>query len=76
MKIAIIFVTFALSVIVKGNLFANAARGIEPIILSFGAAFAALANQPEEKVEGEYRDWIAGFFGNYLNKIDESEKER
>ena len=43
MKIAIIVVFFALSVIVEGNLFAAAARaGIEPVILSVGAAFAAL----------------------------------
>ena len=43
MKIASILVCFALIVIVEGNLLAAAVRGgIEPVILSFGAAFAAL----------------------------------
>ena len=43
MKVLNIFVCCVLSVIVKGNLLAAAVRGgIEPIILSFGAAFAAL----------------------------------
>ena len=39
-----IFVMFALSFIYEGAYawWAAAARGIEPIILSFGAAFAAL----------------------------------
>ena len=39
-----IFVLLALSLIFKGSYawWAAAARGIEPIILSFGAAFAAL----------------------------------
>ena len=43
MRISDIFVLFALSLI-KGAYawWAAAARGIEPIILSFGAAFAAL----------------------------------
>ena len=42
MKLTLIFVTFALSSFVESNLMAAAIRGIEPIILSFGAAFAAL----------------------------------
>ena len=42
MKILTIFVAFALSEAVEGIFWAAAARGIEPIILSFGAAFAAL----------------------------------
>ena len=44
MKLSSIFVFFALSLIFKGvhAWWAAAARGIEPIILSFGAAFAAL----------------------------------
>ena len=43
MKISSIFVCCALSVVIKGNMLAAAVRGgIEPIILSFGAAFAAL----------------------------------
>ena len=44
MRISSIFVSFALSLIFKGACawWAVAARGIEPIVLSFGAAFAAL----------------------------------
>ena len=44
MRMSSIFVLFALSLIYKGAYawWAAAARGIEPIILSFGAAFAAL----------------------------------
>ena len=44
MKTSGIFVSFALSFIFKdaNAWWAAAARGIEPIILSFGAAFAAL----------------------------------
>ena len=42
MKLTIIIVAFALSVVVEGMFWAAAVRGIEPIILSFGAAFAAL----------------------------------
>ena len=43
MKIGVILVCYTLSVIVEGNMLAAALRGgIEPIILSFGAAFAAL----------------------------------
>ena len=44
MRISGIFVLFALSLIFKGayTWWAVAARGIEPLILSFGAAFAAL----------------------------------
>ena len=41
MKVLRILVSFALIVIVEGNLLAAAVRGLEPIILSFGAAFAA-----------------------------------
>ena len=44
MRISDIFVLLALSLILEGAFawWAAAARGIEPIILSFGAAFAAL----------------------------------
>ena len=41
MKILNIFVIFALSVIVVNAWITAAVRGIEPVILSFGAAFAA-----------------------------------
>ena len=54
MKVSSIFVQFALSLIVQNALawWAAAARGIEPIILSFGAAFTALGlnNQSINKV--------------------------
>ena len=45
MKLSSIFILFALSLFFKGvhAWWAAAARGIEPIILSFGAAFAALS---------------------------------
>ena len=42
MKIKCIIVTLTLSVAVEGVLWAAAIRGIEPIILSLGAAFAAI----------------------------------
>ena len=42
MKLSLIFVAFALSSFVESHFMAAAIRGIEPIILSFGAAFAAL----------------------------------
>ena len=42
MKLSLICVAFALSSFVESHLMAAAIRGIEPIILSFGAAFAAL----------------------------------
>ena len=44
MRISGIFVLFALSLIFEGAyaLWAAAARGMEPVILSFGAAFVAL----------------------------------
>ena len=44
MRISGIFVLFVLSLILENACawWAAAARGIEPIILSFGAAFAAL----------------------------------
>ena len=43
MKILTIFVAFTLNVIVKGAIWAAAARAIkEPILLSFGTVFAAL----------------------------------
>ena len=42
MKILIIIIAFALSESVEGIFWAAAVRGIEPIILSFGAVFAAL----------------------------------
>ena len=67
MKLQNIFVCFVLSVIVEGNILAAAVRGgIEPIIVSFGAAFAALGlhSGPEpikyedlNFYEERYREW-------------------
>ena len=62
MRRAGIFVLFALSMILKGSCawWAAAGRMAEPIILSFGAAFAALGlndkvNQDEPVFEGAER---------------------
>ena len=58
-----IFVCFALNVIVEGNMLVNALRGgiIEPIILSFGAAFTAFnihgQSDPEEMKEYIRREY-------------------
>ena len=58
MKIAIIVAFFALSVIVEGNLFAAAARaGIEPVILSVGAAFAALGLNSQRNHDVNHYEW-------------------
>ena len=55
MRISDIFVLFALSLIFDGACawWAAAARGIEPIILSFGAAFAAfgLNDKPSHNIQ-------------------------
>ena len=58
MKIAIIIASLALSVIVKGNLLAAAARaGIEPVILSVGAAFAALGLNSQRNHDVNHFEW-------------------
>ena len=67
MKLQNIFVCFVLSVIVQGNILAAAVRGgIEPIIVSFGAAFAALGLHSDSQpimyedlnsYKERYRDW-------------------
>ena len=60
MKIFKIFVSLALSIVVEGNMLAAAVRGIEPIILSFGAAFAAfsgLKSQPHYNIFDNDYDW-------------------
>ena len=71
MKILTIIFAFALSEAVEGIFWAAAVRGIEPIILSFGAAFTALGlnvhsnhdKQPLMKVKDhkdmkELKDWF------------------
>ena len=42
MKIYLVLIAFVLSASVKGFIWAAARQGIEPIIMSFGVAFAAL----------------------------------
>ena len=51
-----IYVIFALSSIFKGAYawWAVAARGIEPIILSFGAAFAALGLKDHSSLDLQF----------------------
>ena len=49
MKILSIIIAFALSEAVEGIFWAAAVRGIEPFILSFGAAFAALGLDAHSK---------------------------
>ena len=52
MKLTLIFAAFALSSFVESHLWAAAIRGIEPIILSFGAAFAALGLDNKPNYDG------------------------
>ena len=58
MKISGIFVLFALSLIFKGACawWAAAARGIEPVILSFGTAFAALSLKNQSNNDRQLSD--------------------
>ena len=65
MKILTIIVAFALSEAVEGIFWAAAVRGIEPIILSFGAAFAALgldAHSNHDKQPLMQRKDLKGWF--------------
>ena len=60
MKITIIFICFVLSAIVDGNMLAAAIRGgVEPVLLSFGTAFAALGQnfQPSHNVSHFDFEW-------------------
>ena len=81
--ISSIFVCFVLSVIVEGNMLAAAFRGgIEPIILSFGAAFAALGQNSESSSMFEslnnykerYKEWLKERPGSYPKEDKEREK--
>ena len=67
MNTTIIFICFALSVIVEGNMLAAALRGgVEPVLLSFGIAFAALGqdSQPMHDVSHfelkSFLGWLKG----------------
>ena len=65
MKITIIFICFALSVIVEGNILAAAIRGgAEPVLLSFGTAFAALGQDSQPTHDVSHFEWksILGWF--------------
>ena len=60
-----IFVLFVLSMIVQSAFawWAAAVRGIEPIILSFGAAFTALGLYDQKKIEPI-------LFGKYIGRYE------
>ena len=65
MNITIIFICFALSVIVEGNMLAAALRGgVEPVLLSFGIAFATLGQDSLPKHDVSHFEWksILGWF--------------
>ena len=58
MKIAIIVAFFALSVIVEGNMLAAVLRGgVEPVLLSFGIAFAALGQDSQPMHDVSHFEW-------------------
>ena len=78
MRISDIFVLFALSFIFKDAcaFWAAAARGVEPIILSFGAAFAALGlnDQPSHDVQlFDVKGWLKNTFKS--ESKDEASKD-
>ena len=58
MKIFKIFVSLVLSIVVQGNMLAAAVRGIEPIILSFGAAFAAFRVKKGGIIGYDWEDYL------------------
>ena len=65
MRISDIFVLFALSLIFEGACawWAAAARGIEPIILSVGSAFAAIGLHDKHSQDVQLFD-VKGWFIN------------
>ena len=71
MRISDIFVLFALSFIFEGAFgwWAAAARGIEPIIFSFGAAFAAFSLN-EKTGQGKRKFDIEG----WMKEVKEYER--
>ena len=76
MRISGIFVLIALSLIFEGAFawWAAAARGIEPIILSFGTAFAAhgLNDQPNHNVQlFDMIGWFKNIFSPEKEKVNE-----
>ena len=78
MRISSTFVLFALSFIFDGACawWVAAARGIEPVILSFGAAFAALGlnDQPSHDVQlFDVKGWLKNTFKS--ESKDEASKD-
>ena len=75
MKIAGIIACLALSVVVYGNMFAAAVRGIEPVILSLGAAaFAALGQNSDPMHDVSHFKW-ENIFGSKNGNKKLPEKE-
>ena len=73
-NVATILVCYALSVIVKGSMLAAAVRGgIEPIVLSFGTAFAALGLNEQSSHDVQLFDWKGIFKGKDKKKKKEPE---
>ena len=58
MNLTGIFVLFALNAIAEGTFWATAARSLtQPILLSFGAAFAAIKGGMTSNDDDEVMDW-------------------
>ena len=76
MRISGIFILFALSLIFESACawWVAAARGIEPIILSFGAAFAALGLHDKPSHDVQLFDMKKLFKNKFESKAKESEE--
>ena len=74
MRISSTFVLFALSFIFDGACawWVAAARGIEPVILSFGAAFAALGLNDQPSHNAQLFDVKGWFKTNFQSKDKET----
>ena len=70
MRISGIFVFVALSLIFEGACawWAAAARGIEPIILSFGAAFTAIGLNDQHSDDAKHFNMKGWFQNNFASK--------
>ena len=77
MKISSIVVLLTLIAIVKGAWMNAALRGIEPVILTFGAAFAAFSkigkkpDDDEEMSDAEFNEWFKKEKGFHPDQLDE-----
>ena len=73
MRISDIFVLIVLSLIFEGACawWAAAARGMEPVILSFGAAFAALGIKDQTNHDAKLFN-VKGWFKNKFESEDEA----